>query len=289
MAAETTNTTVNAVGNAVSGVTTQVSDAFVEIWNKIAAFAPKLIGAVAVLVVGYIASKLIARIINTLCEKLNLQQWSERSGLAGSMTKMGIKKTMPNVISTFSFWLLMCIFLTASFSILGLDSLTKAMDSVVTYIPHLLVALGVVVVGLLIAGFLRGVIATSAERVGLSYAQQLATGCYYVMAMVVFISAFRHMKIEFPMLDDMIKMAFGSLAVAFALAAGFGGRDVMAGILAGYYLRQRLQAGDHVTVGTLEGTVREVGPTATVIETEENGLLNRHTVPNSKMLNEAVR
>ena len=36
-------------------------------------------------------------------------------------------------------------------------------------------------------------------------------------------------------------------------------------------------------------TIREVGPTATIIETEEHGLLNRHTVPNTKMLNEAVR
>ena len=63
----------------------------------------------------------------------------------------------------------------------------------------------------------------------------------------------------------------------------------MAGILAGYYVRQRLQAGDHVTVGHLEGTVREVGPVATIIETDEDGLLNRHSVPNSKMLNEAVR
>ena len=77
--------------------------------------------------------------------------------------------------------------------------------------------------------------------------------------------------------------------MGFGLAFGLGGRDVMAGILAGYYLRQRLQAGDQVTVGGMEGTVREVGPVATIVETDEDGLLNRHSVPNTKMLNEAVR
>ena len=287
MAAETTN--VNELSNAVNNLTSQVRNAFDEIWNRIATFAPKLLGAIIVLVAGYLVAKLIARVVNTLCEKLDLHHWAEKSGLNESMTKMGIRKNVSTIISTFAFWLLMCVFLTASFNILGLESLTKAMDSVVNYIPHLLVALGVVVVGLLIAGFLRGVIATSAERVGLSYAEQLATGCYYVLALVVFIGAFGQLKIEFPMLNDMIKMTFGAVAVAFALAAGIGGRDVMAGILAGYYLRQRIEAGDHVSVGGIEGTVREVGPTATVIETTENGLLNRHTVPNSKMLNEAVR
>lgn len=70
---------------------------------------------------------------------------------------------------------------------------------------------------------------------------------------------------------------------------GLGGKEVMGGILAGYYTRQRLHAGDHVHVCGMEGTVREVGPVATVIETDEDGLLNRHSVPNTKMLAEAVR
>jgi small-conductance mechanosensitive channel len=91
------------------------------------------------------------------------------------------------------------------------------------------------------------------------------------------------------LLENMILIAFGALAVGFALAFGLGGRDVIGGILAGYYVRQRLQAGDHVTVGNLEGTVREVGPVATVIETEEDNFINRRSIPNAKMLNEAVR
>ena len=159
----------------------------------------------------------------------------------------------------------------------------------VEYIPNVLVATVMVVVGLLVAGFLRGVIATSADRVGVSYAEHLANGCYYIMSLMVFMAAFAQLKIEFALLNYAILIVFGGLALGFGLAFGLGGRDVMAGILAGYYVRQRLQTGDHVTVGHLEGTVREVGPTSTIIETEEDGMLNRRSVPNYKMLNEAVR
>ena len=67
----------------------------------------------------------------------------------------------------------------------------------------------------------------------------------------------------------MILVLCGGLALGFGLALGLGGRDVMAGILAGYYLRQRLASGDTVEVAGLQGTVREVGPVATVIETDE--------------------
>ena len=97
------------------------------------------------------------------------------------------------------------------------------------------------------------------------------------------------MGLRFELLQNLILIGSAGIAIGFGLAFGLGGRDVMAGILAGYYIRQRLHAGDHVTVGHMEGMVREVGPVATVIETEEAGLLNRHSIPNTKMLNEAVR
>ena len=91
------------------------------------------------------------------------------------------------------------------------------------------------------------------------------------------------------MLKNMVLIAFGGTALGFGLAFGLGGREVIGGILAGYYVRQRLQSGDHVTVAGMEGTVREVGPVATIIETDEHGLMNRHSIPNTKMLSEAIR
>jgi small-conductance mechanosensitive channel len=163
------------------------------------------------------------------------------------------------------------------------------MASLVAYIPRLLVATVVVVIGLLIASFLRGVIATSADRVGLTYGERLASACYYVLALMTFIAAFDQLQIKFELLNQVILIAFGALGIGAGLALGLGGRDVAGGIMAGYYVRQRLHTGDRVTVAGLEGTVREVGPVATVIETREQGLLDRHTVPNVKMLNEAVR
>ena len=267
----------------------EVIDRFGQAFERTVALAPNVLAMLVVLVVGYIVARLVARAVAILSEKVGLQTAADRSGLAESMQHMGIKRNVPGVVGTIVFWLLMCVFLTAAFNIVGLDKVSDAMNKVVNYIPNVLVATVVVVVGLLIATFVRGIVATSADRVGISYAEYLANGCYYVLAALTFIAAFNQLGIEFKLLEQLILIAFAGLTIGLALAFGLGGRDVMAGILAGYYVRQRLHAGDHVTVGHLEGTVREVGPVATVIETDEDGLLNRHTVPNTRMLNEAVR
>ena len=264
-------------------------DSFTQAWSQVILLAPKVVAMAVVLVVGYVVARWVGGVIAVVSEKIGLQTAAEKSGLAQSMNDVGIRRPLPTIVGGIVFWLLMCVFTMAAFNILGLDSISNAMGEVVNYIPRLLVATVVVVIGLLAATFLRGVVATSADRVGLSYAEYLAGGCYWVLSILTFIAAFNQLGIQFALLEKLILIASAGLSAGFALAFGLGGRDVMSGILAGYYVRRRLQAGDTVTVGTLEGTVREVGPVATVIETRENGLVSRHSVPNAKMLQEAVR
>jgi hypothetical protein len=282
---KTVETTVETVNMSQEAIV----KSFTDVYTQIIGVAPRVLAMVLVIGVGYLIARFVAHLCAKLAEKVGLQTAAESSGLAASMSHMGIKRNVPAIVGAIMFWLLMCVFLMAGFNILGLESVTAAMQKIVAYIPNLLVATVVVVIGLLVAQFLRGVVATSADRLGISYAEYLANGCYYVLAVLTFIAAFDQLNIQFALLEKLILMAFGALAVGFGLSLGLGGRDVMAGILAGYYVRQRLQTGDHVSFGHLEGTVREVGPVATIIETEEDGLLNRRSIPNTRMLNEAVR
>jgi small-conductance mechanosensitive channel len=281
-AAETARETVNVSKQALV-------DSFTQAWSQVILLAPKMVAMVAVLVVGYVLARWFGSLITVVTDKIGLQTAAEKSGLAKSMHDVGIRRPVPSIVGGIVFWLLMCVFVMAAFNILGLESVSNAMGEVVNYIPRLLVATVVVVVGLLAATFLRGVVATSADRVGLSYAEYLAAGCYWVLSLLTFIAAFNQLGIQFALLEKLILIGSAGLAAGFALAFGLGGRDVMAGILSGYYVRQRLQAGDTVSVAGFQGTVREVGPVATIIETRENGLVSRHSVPNSKMLQEAVR
>lgn len=276
-------------GRALTENVSRVRIAVESAFGQVIELLPSLVAMLVVLVAGYVVSRLVARAVQALGDRIGLQSAAERSGLVESMKKVGITRTLPNIVGQIFFWLLMCVFLMAAFNILDLPSVSATMQSLVAYIPKLLAATAIVVIGLLIASFLRGVIATGADRVGIGYADRLATGCYYVLALMTFIAAFEQLEIKFDLLEQVILMAFGALAVGLGLSLGLGGRDVVGGILAGYYVRQRMHAGDRVSVAGFEGTVRDVGPVATVIETEDGGMVDRRTVPNTRMLNEAVR
>ena len=286
---EATTSAVNDLSQQVEQTGDAVKQSFELVTGPILEWAPNVIAMLIVLVVGYLVARLAGRAITAICEKLGLQVAAERGGWIDSMKQVGIERTVPQIIGLIVFWLLMCVFLMAGCEILGLEAVSDTMQSLVAYIPKLFVAAVIVVVGLLLATFLRGVIATSSDRVGISYAQQLAAACYYILGLMVFIAAFEQLEIKFELLSYAILIGFGAVALGFGLAFGLGGRDVMSGILAGYYVRQRMHAGDRVNIAGFEGTIRDVGPVATIIETDEEGLLNRHSVPNIRMLNEAVR
>ena len=274
-----------AVETGVGEVSSALQTAFQPVINLL----PSVVAMIAVLVIGYVVARLLARAANAVGQRIGLDGAAERRGLSASMTKVGIERGLSAIVSQLVFWMLMCVFVVAAFNLLNLPSLSAATQKLVDYIPKLLAATTVVLIGLLIASFLRGVIATAADRIGISYADRLASGAYYILAMMTFIAAFDQLEIQFALLNQLILIAFGALALGVGLSVGLGGRDVAGGIMSGYYVRQRMQSGDTVSVSGIEGVVREVGPVATVIETTTNGMSHRHTVPNSKMLNEAVR
>jgi hypothetical protein len=153
-----------------------LSNSFTEAANQLFSLAPRVIAMVAVLVIGYVIAKLVARVTVLVSEKLGLQIAAERSGLAESMAHTNIGRNVPAIIGTIVFWLMMCVFIMAAFSTLnigGLEPVSEAMSRVVNYIPNLLAAAVVVVVGLLAASFVRGVVATSADRVRRAPGQRL--------------------------------------------------------------------------------------------------------------------
>ncbi len=274
-----------AVQTGVSELSTALGNAFQPVINLV----PSVLAMIGVLVIGYIVARLLARGTDALGQRIGLDGAAERSGLAASMKKVGIERGLSAIVAQLVFWLLMCVFVVAAFNLLNLPSLSAATQKLVDYIPKLLAATTVVLIGLLIASFLRGVIATTADRIGISYADRLASGAYYILSLMTFIAAFEQLEIQFALLNQLILIAFGAMALGIGLSVGLGGRDVAGGIMSGYYVRQRMQSGDSVSVSGIDGVVREVGPVATVIETTVDGLTQRHSVPNSKMLNEAVR
>ncbi len=149
-------------------------------------YLPNLLGFALVLIVGTTITWLLARLALIISEKTGLQSAAEKSGLAESMRDAGIVKTLPQIVGQVVFWLLMALTLMLAIKQnINIQDFDTTIQQILAFFPRLIVSLLILVLGLLLGKFLRGVIATGADRMGLNYAQTLANVVYFAFVIVL--------------------------------------------------------------------------------------------------------
>ena len=157
------------------------------------------------------------------------------------------------------------------------------------WILRVLIAVGILLLGIRLARVVQDLVASWAAVMPTQQAMRIAHAFSYGTLLVAILVALGTLGLHLPLLEHLILLAVAGLALTFALAVGVGSRDIAAGVLAGYYVRRSIHPGDDIFVAGMRGTVREIGPIVTTVETKEEGLLHRRNVPNTVILREAVR
>jgi hypothetical protein len=107
MFAEMTDPVTAVPATTLESSTNALVNSFKEAFDQVIAWAPQVVAVIVLLVVGYIASRLVARVVTLLAEKVGFQTAADRSGLSESMQHMGIRRNVPAILGTITFWLLM--------------------------------------------------------------------------------------------------------------------------------------------------------------------------------------
>ena len=254
-----------------------VFEAMTALWTKLAAFVPNLLGAIVILVLGYIISKVLARITTTVLRKVQFEVASEKTGLSSTLSAVGIKSSASQIVGKLVFWLFMLTFLISASETLRLDNVSQTIDTFVDYVPNVIAATLVTVLGLALAHFVRTVVQTAAEGLGLGYSRAVARSAYIVLVVVVGSLAIDQLGFETDLLNRLIEVTLIACGVALAIALGLGSKGVAGSIIAGVYARDLYQTGSNVQFGQYEGTVQSVGSITTQLRTEDGTVVH---VPN---------
>lgn len=255
------------------------------IWAEIAAFLPNLLGAITLLVVGHFLGKLVGGIVTRLLNKLGLDQLSQKAGLNLTTKGAGFDTTPSKILGNIIYWLLFLTFLISAADTLGLERVSATIDNFVLYLPKVVGALLVAIIGLFVAGFVRTTVETALASMNLGYERAVASVVHGVIVIVVISLAIGQLEIETDLLNEVVVLVLFAGAAAISLSLGLGTRDVAGSVIAGAYVRELYQPGDIIRIGKVEGTVLEVGSTSIIIEQAEG---NSIAVPNRKVLDEQV-
>jgi hypothetical protein len=199
-------------------------------------FLPSLLGALVVLLVGWIVAGLLARLIERGLGALGFERAVEHSGVGDVLRKSGTKRTASGVVALLIKFFVFLIFLQAAANVLGIAQLTEVLNRIVLYIPNIIVALAILVIGALVAKVLAGVVRGTVSELGVGNPALLGILTQYIVIGVAVIAALDQLAIAPTLVTTLLIGLVGSVALALGLAFGLGGRDVAREITQQWYL-----------------------------------------------------
>lgn len=259
--------------------------AMASVWAPIAAFIPRLLGAMVVLLLGFVVAKFLDTLLSKLLGKIGLDRLMAGTGLTKLLSRAGIQVPVSTLIGKIIYWFVLLIFLVTAAESLGLERVSATFDMLALYLPKVFGAALVLLAGILLAQLVSGLVRGAAEGVGLDYASGLGRVAQGLVIIISISVAIGQLEVKTDLLNNVIAIVLISVGLAVALALGLGSRHIASQILAGIYVRELFAVGQQVQVGAVEGQIEEIGTVKTTLLTDAGDLVS---VANGTLLEQQV-
>ena len=240
---------------------------------------PNIVGAIIIMIIGWIISKLVAGIVRKILVSIKIDALAEKLNEIEIVHKANLNIEPSRVLSKILYYILMLIFTIAATDKLGMPAVSNLVSDLITYIPYLISALAVMVIGLLVSEFIKNVALTAMKSLGIPSANMIANIIFYFLLITVLMSALAQAQINTDFITSNLTLIIGAIAAAFAFGYGFASRDLMANYLASFYSKGKVKVGDVITIDGDEGEVIALDNTSLTLKTNEKQII----VPLSKL------
>ena len=199
--------------------------------NVIARAIPQIIGAILILLIGWLIAKLTKRIFVKLLKLVKLNWLTEKSGIDKFLKEGGLTITAVDLIGSLVYWIIMLIAIMATLNTLQLTSAKELFNQIILYIPNIIASIIVLLLGLYAAKFVSQAITVSLKNMSDISANLIGKISYYAIAILTIFVVLGQLNIAENIVTIAFLLIFGAFCLAFGLAFGLGGKDYAADLL----------------------------------------------------------
>ena len=201
------------------------------LWERFVNFLPSLVGAVLVFVAGWIVAVALGKVVEHIFKMIKVDDVLEKAGTKARFKKAGMELNVAKFLGGLVKWFLILVFLMAATDILKLVQVTNFLNSIILYLPNVVVAAVILAIAFLVANFTYAVVKGSTKVAGIVSATLLATVVKWAIVIFGFLAALIQLGIAASLINTLFIGFVAMLALAGGLAFGLGGKDEAASIL----------------------------------------------------------
>jgi hypothetical protein len=214
-------------------------DATREFLHQTAAFLPKLLLALVVVLVGWLLAKAARFAVERALRAVNFNVLTERAGTDNFLQQAGMRGDTTTLFGLVGFWVVILAALIIAFNGLGLTYITDLLQRVVLFTPKLLIAMLLVIFGSYCARFVGNAVQNYCIDAQIPDGDVLARLVRYLIMTLVVMIALSHLEIGGDIVQRTFLIILAGLMLALALAFGLGGKNWAAALLQRWWPQQR--------------------------------------------------
>lgn len=216
-----------------------VRTSLITLWSGVAAYLPRLIAAIVVFLVGWLVAVLLGKLAFHVVRVLHVDSALTKVGFRQAWERSGYPLNTAKLFYELVKWFFVIVFLMAATNILGLQEVSDFLRTVVLYLPNVIVAAIILLIGILVAKVLENIVRASVKAAGLASGNFLGIVTKWVVFVFTLLVALAQLNVA----DDIVKIviigAVSAGALAVGLAFGLGGVRHADDLVAG--LRKRIE------------------------------------------------
>ncbi len=192
---------------------------------QIGQFLVSILLVLVILIIGWVISKLIKAIVTKGLRALKLDQLSDSIELDKMLEKGGISYSLSELIGVICYWLALLVTFMVAINAVGLTVAADLLKQVVAYIPNVIAAIFILILGMFVATLLRNIVQTAANNAGLSQSKLLSKVVEVIVIVFAVFVALEQLNIGIRITEMTVSIILASIGLGLALAFGLGCKD----------------------------------------------------------------
>ncbi|MCA9392391.1 hypothetical protein KC614_04310 [candidate division WWE3 bacterium] len=194
-------------------------------------YLPNIIAALVIFAVGWIVAGTVKRLVIKLLEVTQIEPFAEKVGIGSALKRVGASVTPNELLGEVVRWAVVLVFLNPTVEILGLSQVTVLINSTLLYIPRVIVAALILMLGIIFADLTSQFVKGTAAALGTNAANALEVITKYSIITFVVLAALSELGIAETLITTLFTGLVAMVAIAGGLAFGLGGKDLAAELL----------------------------------------------------------
>lgn len=213
--------------NTINNITYSFTDSLYNMWNVMVAYLPSILGALAILFIGYIIASFLGGLARKGVRVLKLDDFADKLDMKNDAAFFGISLNLSKLVGWFVKWFIFLAAIIAAVDVLNIHQLSVYMQSLVLYIPNVLIAMLILAIGIMAGNAARAAISSSFSKIARTRESSNMLGRFAKIAIVTFsfMAAMTQLGIAANLIEILFAGFVAMLAIAGGLAFGLGGKE----------------------------------------------------------------